>query len=216
MKLNIDKIQTTVIIFLRLSILLAIVGAVWNEMWALVFSSSLIFILTFLPYLFEKKYRINLPIEFEFVIILFLYASLFLGEIHAYYTKFWWWDILLHVSSGVAIGFAGFLILYTLYSHGKINANPIWIAVFAFCFGVAIGAVWEIFEFGMDQLFNLTMQKSGLVDTMWDLIVDAVGALFTSFIGYFYIKGKKIPLFTRLLNKFSEENPKYYPDEKQR
>ena len=29
-----------------------------------------------------------------------------------------------------------------------------------------IGAVWEIFEYGMDQTFGLNMQKSGLDDTM--------------------------------------------------
>ena len=100
--------------------------------------------------------------------------------------------------------------MYVLYHKNKINAKPIWIAIFAFCFGVAIGAVWEIFEFGMDQIFGMNMQKSGLIDTMWDLIVDSIGAMLTSFIGYFYIKGKKTPLFTRFLQKFTKENPKYF------
>jgi len=40
----------------------------------------------------------------------------------------------------------------------------------------SIGALWEVFEFGMDQIFGMNMQKSGLVDTMGDLIVDAIGA----------------------------------------
>jgi len=209
MKFDADKIQNSVIIILRFTIIVAILGAVWNQRWPLVFSSSVILILTFLPVFFEKKYKLNLPIEFEFAIILFIYASLFLGEIHSYYTKLWWWDVVLHISSGIALGFAGFLILYILDSQGKVKANPIWIAIFAFCFGVALGAVWEIFEFGMDQLFGYNMQKSGLVDTMWDLIVDSLGALLTSVVGYFYIKGKKEPLFTRLLYKFTKENPKY-------
>jgi len=182
----------------------------------LLFSSSLILILTFLPYLFERTYRVNLPIEFEFVIILFLYASLFLGEIHAYYTKFWWWDVVLHTSSGIALGFAGFLIMYVLYYKDKVKAKPIWIAIFAFCFAVAIGAVWEIFEFAMDQFFGLNMQKSGLIDTMWDLIVDSIGAMLTSFIGYFYVRGKKTPLFTRFLQKFTKENPKYFNNQHDR
>jgi len=213
MRINADKMQNIVINFLRLTILIAIIGSIFNKRWTLLFSSALILILTFLPYLFERKYSINLPIEFEFVIILFIYASLFLGEIHAYYTKFWWWDVVLHTSSGIALGFAGFLILYVLYCQDKVRAKPIWIAIFAFCFGVAIGAVWEIFEFTMDQIFSLNMQKSGLLDTMWDLIVDSIGAMLTSFVGYFYIKGKKTPLFTRFLQKFSKENPKYFNNE---
>jgi hypothetical protein len=44
-------------------------------------------------------------------------------------------------------------------------------------FAVAVGAVWEIFDFSMDEPFGTDMQKamfgdpSGLTDTMWDLIV---------------------------------------------
>ncbi|MBU0460486.1 MAG: hypothetical protein KKH52_00080 [Nanoarchaeota archaeon] len=214
MKINIDKVQNAVILFLRLTVVVVIFGAVWNLRWTLLFASILILISTFLPNIFEKKYKINLPLEFEFVIIIFLYTSLFLGEIHSYYTLFWWWDIVLHMGSGIALGFVGFLILYILYCQGKVRAKPIWIALFAFCFAVAIGAVWEIFEFGMDQIFGLNMQKSGLSDTMWDLIVDSIGALLTSFVGYFYIRGNKIPLFTRFLSKFSKENPRYFNDKK--
>ena len=210
MRIDSDKIQRGVIFLLRVSILLAGIGAIVNQRWSLLFSSVLIFIVTFLPDLVESRYHINLPLEFEFVIILFLYASLFLGEIHAYYTRYWWWDVLLHTSSGIALSFAGFLVLYIVYKQDKIDAKPFWIAAFTFCFGVALGAIWEIFEFAMDQLFSTSMQKNGLVDTMWDLIVDAGGALFVSIIGYFYIRGKKAPLFTRLLEHFVKENPKFF------
>jgi hypothetical protein len=214
MNVNENKIQRFIIIFLRITILVAIGGGLFNQRWALVFSSTLILSLTFLPYLFEKKSKINLPLEFEFVVIVFIYISLFLGEIQGYYAKFWWWDVLLHTSSGIALGFAGFLILYVLYFKNKVTAAPIWIAIFAFCFGMAIGGVWEIFEFGMDQFFGLNMQKSGLIDTMWDLIVNALGTLLTSFVGYYYIKGKKMPLFTRFLHQFSKENQGYFNNKK--
>lgn len=210
MNINPDKIQNSVIIFLRATIFLAIAGAGINKRWALFFSSTLVLSLTFLPYFITKEYKINLPVEFEFGIILFIYASLFLGELHDYYIKYWWWDILLHTGSGIALGFAGFLILYVLYYQNKIKAKPIWIAIFAFCFAVAIGSLWEIFEFTMDYMFGFNMQKTGLTDTMWDLIVDSIGAALTSAIGYYYIKGEKTPLFTRLLVELSKENRKYF------
>lgn len=66
----------------------------------------------------------------------------------------------------------------------------------------------------MDSLFRLNMQKSGLVDTMWDLIVDAGGALLASIIGYFYIKRSKGPLLKRILGKFFEKNPWLFSGEK--
>ena len=69
------------------------------------------------------------------------------------------------------------------------NLSPVFIAVFAFCFALALGAVWEIYEFTMDSVFGTNMQKymldngtaligqAALQDTMKDIIVDAIGAL---------------------------------------
>ena len=54
----------------------------------------------------------------------------------------------------------------------------------AFCVGLSIGALWDVFDFTMGQLFGLNMQKSGLVDTMKDLSVDTVGAASGAFAGY--------------------------------
>lgn len=206
MKLNDTQIQKAMIILIRLTLVFAILGSAVNFRWSLLFGSSVILVLTFVPFFFEKRYDIQLPIEFESIIILFIYASLFLGEVHSYYTTFWWWDIFLHTGSGIALGFAGFLIMYTLQKSGKIEAHPIWIAIFAFSFGVAFGAVWEIFEFSMDQIFGYNMQNSGLVDTMWDLIVDSIGALIVCVSGYFYLKGDKVPVFTNLITNYEKEN----------
>ena len=51
-------------------------------------------------------------------------------------------------------------------------------ALFSFCFAITMGTIWEIYEFGLDQVFGLYMQRSGIVDTMTDLMVDTVGAFF--------------------------------------
>lgn len=205
-----EQIQLGITYVIRCSLLVAMAGSAWELRWFLLFASTVIFFLTFFPDVFERQYQIYLPIEIEFVIILFLYASLFLGEIKGYYTRFWWWDVTLHACSGVVLGFAGFLILYILYRKERLTSSPYWISFFAFCFAVAIGTVWEIFEFFMDQTFNFNMQKSGLVDTMWDLIVDSLGALFASAVGFYYIKGRKEGVFNRIITKFIAENPRYF------
>ena len=59
----------------------------------------------------------------------------------------------------------------------------------------------------MYSFFVLNMQKSGLSDTMWDMIVDAGWALATSILGYFYMKGNKTYLFYNLVKNFIKENP---------
>jgi len=195
---------------IRVVLLFAIISAIINSKWTILFISSLTFFLTFLTAIIKRNYRVDLPVEFELAIVLFIYMSIFLGGAQGYYTAFWWWDIILHIGAGVVLGFAGFIILYSLYIGGKIQASPGTIAIFAFCFAVAIGTVWEIFEFSMDNFFGMNMQKSGLIDTMWDLIVDSLGALLTSTLGYVYLKGGKTRLFERLLKRFIRQNPHFF------
>lgn len=203
----VNKIEIAISFIIRVSLVIAIVREVLMQRWMLLFLTSLALILTFLPALIRRNYKIVLPIEFEFVLTLFVYFSIILGEIKGFYTKFPWWDMALHAISGIILGFIGFLIIYILYTQEKINMSPIFIAIFSFCFSVALGAVWEIFEFSVDSILGMNMQKSGLIDTMWDLIIDSAGAILVAVSGYFYVKGGDSLIFDNLLRKFIDKNP---------
>jgi hypothetical protein len=192
---------------LKASLIIAILGEIMSGRWWLLFLTSLVLMSTFIPSIITRNYKIVLPIEFELTVTLFIYASMFLGEIKGYYTKFLWWDLILHAGSGLISGFLGFLIVYVLYSRKKIIMSPVFIALFSFCFAVALGTVWEMFEFIMDSFMGFNMQKTGLVDTMWDLIVDSCGAIIASVTGYFYVKGGDSLIFDRLVRKFIKRNP---------
>jgi hypothetical protein len=88
--------------------------------------------------------------------------------------------------------------------------KPGFVALFSFAFAVAVGSIWEIFEFTMDSFLGLNMQKSGLVDTMWDLIVDALGALVIAVLGYFYTKSGTEYFVEKWIDKFIEANPRIF------
>lgn len=193
---------------IRITLIIAIVGAALTFQWFVLFVSSLTFFLTFFPAFVEKNYKITLPLEFELIVTCFIFASLFLGEIHSFYDKYHWWDTLLHTISGIVLGFLGFLLIYTLNKNVdvKLNLSPFFVSFFAFCFAVTIGAMWEIFEFFMDFFLGLNMQK-GLLNTMLDLIVDTLGALFASVIGYLYLKNIRYPLVESAVRKFVNANP---------
>lgn len=180
--------------------------------WITVFLSFIALILMFIPSMLERNYQIGLPIEFELILLVFIFSSIILGEVHSYYTKFWWWDVVLHIGSGLIFGMVGFLTLFILNFEKRIHLhlNPFFIALFSFSFAVSLGVIWEIFEFSMDQLLGFNMQKSGLVDTMWDLIVDSLGAFIVAFGGYFYVKKIKVPIFNHLILKFREKNQEYF------
>ena len=172
-----------------------------------------IVMITLLPVAIGKRFGVTIPPEFEVLAVTFVYASLFLGEVHGYYVKFWWWDVVLHTGSGLILGILGFLLVYVLNEKDSVELDmkPGFVALFAFMFAVSLGTVWEIFEFGMDQVFGLNMQKSGLIDTMWDLIVDAAGAGTISILGYGYLtKAGSDSFLERWLENFIVSNPRLF------
>ncbi len=208
-ELRMEKIHTWVTLFLLLTLVLAFIVAVREKNWISVFIISITFVMIYFPKIVEKLSDIDIPIEIEIFAVLFIYATLFLGEIHGYYTKFWWWDLVLHTGSALTLGLIGFMILYILYKREKVKSSPIVIALFSFAFAVAIGALWEIFEFSMDLIFSTKMQKSAL-DTMTDLIVDAVGGMIGAGMGYFYLKRKEGFLVGRIIKQFERTNPRFF------
>ncbi len=207
-----DKIQLIISYLLQLVLLGAIILSLYEQQWLNAFAVFGILFLTFLPKMFRHTFKVFLPIEFDFLAILFIFTAIFLGEVHSYYTIFWWWDLILHSSSGFLLGIAGFLAAYILNEEKKIHLKmkPAFVALFAFLFALAIGVLWEIFEFFMDSAFGLNMQASGVTDTMWDLIVDVLGAAVIAVLGYFYIRRHKILLFDRMIHRFVQRNPQLF------
>ena len=167
---------------LQVILVIGIVAAIWEQQWLASVITSGIILVTLVPLFLSKRFRVFIPLEFVLLAITFVFASVFLGEVHGYYVRFWWWDLVLHASSGFLLGVIGFLLVYILNETEDIDVHmkPGFVAFFAFLFAVGIGALWKIFEFSMDSFFGTNMQKemlgdpSGLTDTMWDLIVDTL------------------------------------------
>ena len=191
---------------------MGLVLSIYEHRWLIAFLVAGILILTLLPTALGKRFAVYIPPEFELLAILFIFATLFLGEVRGYYIKFWWWDVLMHAGSGFLFGIMGFLLVYVLNQEEKIQLHmkPAFVALFSFVFAIAIGSMWEIFEYSMDSLFGLNMQKSGLVDTMWDLIVDAVGALVIAVLGYWYMQRGSEYFVEKWIAKFIEGNPRLF------
>jgi len=186
--------------FLRLTLIAAAVLAIIYGSWFNLLIIVITLVFTFLPHLVEKRYKIYIPLDFEFIVIFFVYASLFLGEVRGFYGRFWWWDIFLHTFSAIAFCFLGFIAFFLLFKAEKIKTRPVWIAIFSFCFSVTIAVLWEIFEFIMDQAFGLNMQKNGLYDTMGDLISASVSSLLVTAVGYIYLKSNQKSILHRWLD----------------
>lgn len=190
----------------------------YNRSWLALFLITLIILTLFAPVIFRKQMEIEIPAEFHLMAVFFAFASFYLGEVHDFYQRLWWWDIALHTTAGLLMGILGFLLVYILNENKRVELqmNPGFIALFAFLFAITIGTLWEIFEFTMDQVFGTAMQKpmlgdpSGLTDTMWDMIVNALGAAVVSLTGWWYLKRKERFYIKYLINKFIKNNPRLF------
>jgi hypothetical protein len=192
------------------ALILACVISLFTARWSLAFVALATFALTLVPPLLASRWSLALPRTYLLASTVFIFCSVFLGEAFDFYERYWWWDISLHGFSAVGFGLFGFLFIFMLFEGDRFAAPPSALAFLAFCVGMMVGAVWEIFEFAMDQLFGLNMQKSGLVDTMGDLIVDAVGAAFASLSGYLYLRGKGEGPLGDLITVFIQRNREFY------
>ena len=159
-----------------------------------------------------------IPSEIQIFVVLFVFATLFLGEVRDYYERIWWWDLALHASAGILLGLLGFLIVYILNEDEAVDMHmrPSFLALFAFFFATGLGDLWEIFEFAMDQIFGLTMQKpmlddpSGLTDTMWDLIVNTAGAALVSLAGWRYLSRPRSDYLDSRIRRFIARHPQLF------
>jgi hypothetical protein len=157
-----------------------------------------------LPNILMRKKLIFLPDSFLIAYFIFLYCAIYLGEVRNFYHIIPQWDTILHTFSGIMLGMFGFSVVMLLndIEVANVNLSPLFIAIFAFCFASTLDVIWEIYEFTMDGLLGLNMQKfrmpdgtllaghEALRDTLKDLVVDLFGAAGVSVIGFIMMKKK--------------------------
>lgn len=190
----------------------------YSGQWLSFFLIMIIIFALLAPVLFQSQLNVTVPAEFHISVVMFSFAALYLGEVQQFYQRLWWWDIALHATAGLLMGIIGFLMVYILNETERVRLNLTagFIAFFAFLFAIAIGTFWEIFEFSVDEIFGMNMQKpmlgdpSGLTDTMWDIIVNAVGALLISLSGWWYLKSNRDFFVMSWIKKFISRNPRLF------
>lgn len=197
----VERVELAVSSLLQLSILAVAVHAFASGKWIVSFSGVVVLLLTFVPAIIERKFRVRLPVEVTTFVCAFLFASYVLGEVSDFYEQLWWWDLLLHGASAFVTGLIGFMVVYGFYVTNRVRLAPIYFAIISFTCAVTLGSIWEIFEYLMDFSFGLNMQKSGLHDTMTDLIVNSFGALAAALVGFFYVRYGDSQVGRRMIQK---------------
>jgi len=214
-------------LFIILSIA-AVIDNLYRGDMVTVASAALTILFLLLPPVIERLLKISLPTSFKIIYLVFIIASMYLGEIHSFFYRLPVWDIILHTASAMMLAYITFLMVFVLNRDNDINLklSPFFIAIFVFCVPVALGAVWEVFEFAVDKIFGVNMIKAidpnditrfydyrrGFMNSLHDMVMDTSGAFIIATGAYIYLKkqGKAFTTFGYLINQFMEKNPSLF------
>lgn len=176
LKMELREHRSSFIVYMTLRALVIIVMVLQflNGNFENVFLCILTLVLLVLPSLIQVELKVELPTALEIIILLFIFAAEILGEIGAYYEKVPVWDTALHTLNGFLMAAIGFALVDILNRNKKfsIQLSPVFLSIVAFCFSMTIGVIWEFFEFAMDQLFSLDMQKDTVIHSIYSVMLD--------------------------------------------
>lgn len=162
---------------LRISIIAASIYDLFILRWVGIAGGAAIFAVTYLID-FINMYKKRISDNLIALFYIFCLFSLVLGVMVNLYDKIWWWDLLMHLISGVVLGIIANAMLDRVQDGKKVEV----LTRFLFVIGVATvgGILWEIYEFSVDSIAGLDTQKvlfTGVSDTMEDVIANLIGSI---------------------------------------
>lgn len=150
------------------------------------------------PRFLKKFANSEVPVEVHISVTAFAFLGLVLGDGLNFYGKIGWWDSLLHFTSGIILSFIALWLLQMLILRRKyLFMHRALLYIFVVAFSLAVGAVWELCEYTVDDIFHTNNQQymattrativssddepleghDALADTMKDLALDLAGAI---------------------------------------
>lgn len=169
-----DKALVAVYIILSVIVLLSLVRAIMLGNYENAFLCVLVLLMFAIPSFIKKQFKLNVPNTLEIIVIIFIFASEILGEIGSFFVSVPYWDTILHTTTGFIFAAVGFSLIDVLNrdSSKKFSLSPFYVVLFAFCFSMTIGVIWEFFEFGVDTLLSKDMQKDTVITQFFSTLLD--------------------------------------------
>jgi len=142
-----------------------------------------------------RSFITKVPYYFQTQLNIFICLGCVVGTSLNLYTSFTHSDVPFHFFAGYIGACFGYDFAVIIQGN-KGRLSPAVASLFALSISIAILVGWEFYEFTMDRLYGLNLQRStptseiGLIDTITDLIIGSVGALAGMFITAFKRNGK--------------------------
>lgn len=135
----------------------------------------------------QRTFIARVPYQLQTNLNVFIFLGCVVGTSINMFTEFAYIDIPSHFYAGFLSAAFGYDLAFLLQNK-RGNLSPALAAMFGFSAAVTMLVGWEIYEFSMDRIYGLNLQRYipdggyGLIDTMKDLIIGASGALAGMFV----------------------------------
>ncbi len=108
------------------------------------------------------------------------------GYVLDLYARFWWFDRILHACTIFAVTLWLGLFVCNRALRGGPGRDALIVLMIA-SVGLAIGALWEVAEWGFDRIAPGDVIK-GKYDTIIDIVMDTLGALLAGIAGLNFLR----------------------------
>lgn len=150
-------------------------------------------VVTLVPAVLRREYGYSM--DAGLVLWITVAAVLHSGGIIGLYKQYSWYDEVTHSVSAAFVAGTGYALLRAVEIHSEeVDVPDAFRPVFVIVFVLAFGVVWEVLEFGIEQVAHALGIKPPLVvygisDIVYDLVFNAVGAVVVAAWGMDYFTG---------------------------
>lgn len=198
---EIPKVQFIFWIIVRISMIVCAAYSFIHGDNVMGFESVACFIFSHLWDMFQifggESFIIEVPPLSQTLLNIIIFIGIVFGSYLELFDKIWWFDNFMHILSGFVCASFGYD-LAVILQRKKGKCSIILAAMFGLMFALSIAVGWEFYEFLMDSLHGTNLQLSkagpetamfdmskyhneygylGLVDTMTDMMMNAIGGI---------------------------------------
>ena len=125
-----------------------------------------------------RSFIIEVSPETQTGLNIFIFTAVCIGSTVNNRTDFEHIDVLTHFIAGFISAYFGYDLANIIFRK-RGYLGPAISSFFAICFSQFIAVGWEIYEFSMDSIYGLNLQRreTGVIDTMCDFCVCAAGSV---------------------------------------
>ncbi len=123
----------------------------------------------------KKSFIIEVDYLAQTMLNIFIFVAVCIGSTLNNRTTFEHFDLVTHFGAGFLSAWFGYDFANIVYRK-RGDLGPAMSSLFSLTFALGIAVGWEIYEFSMDGIYGMKLQK-GNTDTMVDFICCAIGAV---------------------------------------